>query len=65
MYPAHAAAPTAADRLNYLLPVVVEDTQEDPTLEAVEATPGLLLLVRPVCPDHLRVGHQLPYSGLQ
>ena len=27
MYPARAAAPTAADGLNYLLPVVVEGTQ--------------------------------------
>ena len=30
MYPARAAAPTAAGALNYLLPVVVEDTQEEP-----------------------------------
>ena len=45
MYTARAAAPTAADGLNYLLPVVVEGTQEDPTLEAVEAAPALLLLV--------------------
>jgi hypothetical protein len=35
MYPAHAAAPTAADGFPYLLPVVVEGTQEDPTLVAV------------------------------
>jgi hypothetical protein len=27
MYPARAAAPTAADGLNYLLPVVVEGTR--------------------------------------
>ena len=44
MYPARGAAPTAANGLNYLLPVVVEGTQEDPNLEAVEAAPGALLL---------------------
>jgi hypothetical protein len=30
MYPARAAAPTAADALHYLLAVVVEGTQEEP-----------------------------------
>ena len=30
MSPARAAAPTAADGLNYLLPVVVEGTQGEP-----------------------------------
>jgi hypothetical protein len=45
MYPARAATPTAADGLNYLLSVVVEGTQEDPTLKAVEAAPALLLVL--------------------
>ena len=30
MYPAHDAAPTAADALNYLLPGAVEGTQKEP-----------------------------------
>ena len=35
MYPARAAAPTAADGLNYLLPVVVEGTHEEPAPEGL------------------------------